>query len=299
MIIVNIKNGLGNQMFQYAFGKVLEWKYNTNIYYDLLRDELETPLQTDLSVYNIEPIKEIDPIIAEKFKPFSVRQYRDNKQYLKYIYYKLRRKYQPNKLITEPYPSQYLKIFDALNLKKNVYFLGFWQNYKYYTGFEKEIRRLFEPKDCSFFNEELTKEIRNSSYNTVSLHFRRGDYLTCGFIVPTKNEYYEKAINLIIKRVENPFFYIFTDEPDWFLQTNKFNIPHKLITGNFDKNSYKDILLMSCCKHNIIANSTFSWWGAWLNKNPKKIVIAPKIWYGTLNKDKFTHEITPFDWIRL
>ena len=299
MIIVNIKNGLGNQMFQFAFGKVLEWKYNTKIYFDLLRDETESTLNSDLEVFCIDPILEVEPTERNKFKPFSVRQYRDNKQYLKYLYYKLLRKYQPNKLITEPLPSQYMKVFENLNIKNNVYFLGFWQNYKYYVGYENKIQNLFEPKDKSFFEDELTKEIKNNTLNTVSLHFRRGDYLTSGFIVPTTSEYYELAIKKIRSIIDNPYFYVFTDEPEWFEQNIKLDIPYKLITGNTGINCYKDILLMSICKHNIMANSTFSWWGAWLNLNPDKIVIAPKTWYGTPNRDKHTNEITPPEWIRL
>lgn len=299
MIIVNIKNGLGNQMFQYAFGKVLEWKYNTQVCFDLLREETESELKTDLDVFSIETISEISPIIANRFKPFSVRQYRDNKQYIKYIYYKLRRKYQKNKLITEPYPSQYMEVFEDLETSKFIYFLGFWQNYKYYLGYEDRIRKLFEPKDKEFWQSEHALEIKNNKSTSVSLHFRRGDYLTSGFIIPTTMEYYELALKKIQSNVENPFFYVFTDEPEWFAQNIKLNIPYKLITGNTGKDCYKDILLMSLCQHNIMANSTFSWWGAFLNANANKIVIAPKTWYGTPNRDLHTNEITLPEWIRL
>ena len=299
MTIVNIKNGLGNQMFQYAFGKVLEWKYNTLIYFDLLREDINTPLITDLDVFNIEQIKEIDPLLANRFKPFSVRQFRDNKQYIKYIYYKLRRKFQKNKLVTEPYPSQYIELFENLDANKPIYFLGFWQNYKYYIGFENRLKKIFEPKDISFWQSEQTIEIKNNPLNTVSLHYRRGDYLTSGFIVPTTMKYYELAIKKIKAHIDNPFFYVFTDEPDWFEQNINLDIPYKLITANSGKDSFKDILLMSLCKHNIIANSSFSWWGAFLNSNPDKIVIAPKVWYGTPNRDIHTNEITPPEWTRL
>jgi len=299
MIIVNIKNGLGNQLFQYAFGKILEWKYDTQVYFDLMREETESPLQSDLDVFCIESITEIDPRTTERFKPFSVRQYRDNKQYIKYIYYKLRRRYQKNKLITEPYPSQYMEVFECLDIKKSIYFLGFWQNYKYFVGYEDRIRKLYEPKNKNFWQSEQAQDIKYNPLNTVSLHFRRGDYLTSDFIVPTTINYYKLAIKKIKSSIDNPFFYIFTDEPEWFIQNIKLDIPYKLITGNNDSNCYKDILLMSICKHNIIANSTFSWWGAWLNLNSNKIVIAPKTWYGTPKRDLFTNEITPPDWIRL
>jgi len=299
MIIVNIKNGLGNQMFQYAFGKVIEWKYQTQVYFDLLRDDISTPLQTDLDVFNIEPILEAKPQWRIPFLPFSVRQYRDKKLYIHYIYYKLRRKFQSNKLITERYPSKYLKLFNKIDIKKKYYFLGFWQNPAYFIGYEDKIRDLFSPKDKNVICSKESTEIINSQYETVSIHFRRGDYLTSGFIEPVEKDFYINAIEIIKQKVKNPFFYIFTNDPEWFENEMKIDIPHKLITGNVDKNAYIDILLMSKCKHNIIANSTFSWWGAWLNENPDKCVIAPKKWYADEKRNKFASEITPKEWIRL
>jgi len=299
MIIVNIKNGLGNQMFQYAFGKVIEWKYQTQVYFDLLRDDISTPLQTDLDVFNIEPILEAEPQWRIPFLPFSVRQFRDNKQYIHYIYYKLRRTFQPNKLITERYPSKYIKLFDKIDLNKKYYFLGFWQNPAYFIGYEEKIKKFFIPKDKSIFETADAVEILNSSYNTISLHFRLGDYKTSGFIEPAGMDYYYQAIDIIKQKVKNPFFYIFTDEPEWVKNEMKINIPYKLITGNTDADAYIDILLMSKCKHNIMANSSFSWWGAWLNENPDKCVIAPKKWYADKKRNKYISEITPKEWIRL
>jgi len=299
MIIVNIKNGLGNQMFQYAFGKVIEWKYKTPVYFDFLRDDISTPLHSYLDVFNIEPIHEADPQWRIPFLPFSVRQFRDNKQYIHYIYYKLRRTFQPNKLITERYPSKYIKLFDKIDLKKKYYFLGFWQNPIYFIGYEEKIKNFFIPKDKSIFETDDAVEILNSYYDTVSLHFRRGDYKTSGFIEPAGMDYYYEAIDIIKQKVKNPFFYIFTDEPEWVRNEMKINIPYKLITGNTGSDAFVDILLMSKCKHNITANSSFSWWGAWLNENPDKCVIAPKKWYADEERNKFASEIAPKEWIRI
>lgn len=299
MIIVNIKNGLGNQMFQYAFGKVLEWKYGIPVYFDLLRDDITSPLKSDLDVFSIESINEAKPEWRKPFLPFSVRQYRDKKQYIRYIYYKLRRKYQKNKLITEPCPSQYMSVFDTLDPDGQYYFLGFWQNPTYFLGFESEIRNLFLPIDSSVYETAEANEILSSAYDTVSLHFRRGDYLTSGFIEPISDNYYEHAINIMASKLKNPFFYIFSDEPEWVKENFKLDYPSQIITGNSGADAYKDILLMSKCKHNIMANSTFSWWGAWLNENPDKIVVAPKKWYASLERDKFTNNITPAAWIRI
>jgi hypothetical protein len=299
MIIVNIKNGLGNQMFQYAFGKVLEWKYGVLVYFDLLRDDISIPLQSDLHVFNIDPILEADPKWRKPFLPFSVRQYRDKKQYFKYIYYKFRRKYQKYKLITEPYPSQYMPIFNSIVLDKNYYFLGFWQNPSYFKGYEDRIRKLFEPVEKSVLNDSIAVEIMHSDKDTVSLHFRRGDYLTSGFILPLDMSYYVNAVDIITKKLSNPYFYIFSDEPDWVLKNLKIDYPFSIITDNKGNNAYIDIVLMSMCKNHIIANSSFSWWGAWLGNNPEKIVIAPQKWYGTEKRDKYIKQITPDNWIRI
>jgi hypothetical protein len=299
MIIINIKNGLGNQLFQYAFGKVLEWKYNSKVYFDLLREETESSLQSELNVFSIEPIIEAKPLNRNKYMPFSVREFRDKKQYIKYIYFKIRRIYQRNKLITEPYPSQFMLVFNNIELQKDYYFLGFWQNPKYFIGYEDKIRGLFQPKDKSVLESKIALEISNSTKDTVSLHFRRGDYLTSGFIEPASMDYYTKAIEFVSSKVINPFFYIFTDEPEWVQNNFVIKYPFKVITGNNGQNAYIDILLMSKCKSHIIANSSFSWWGAWLDSNPNKIVIAPKKWYANAERDKFTSEITPYEWIRL
>lgn len=299
MIIVNIKNGLGNQLFQYAFGKVLEWKYGEKVYFDFLRENITEPIETELNAFQLDGISEAEPMWRKPFLPFSVRQYRDKKQYLKYLYYKLRRKYQPHHLITESYPSQYLDIVDKIDPKKKYYFLGFWQNPRYFEGYESRIRELFQPVDKTIYESAIAREIIASTYDTVSLHFRRGDYKTSGFIEPLGMEYYEKAIQKMVEKLGNPFFYVFTDEPEWVEKNFTLAYPFKVVKGNTGQKAYVDILLMSICHHHIMANSTFSWWGAWLDANPEKIVIAPKKWYAEAGRDKFASEITPNNWLRL
>ena len=122
---------------------------------------------------------------------------------------------QPYRLITEKFPGEYSKYFENLNPAKKYYFLGFWQNASYYSGYEEKIRKFFQPKDKSIFQTVLAKEISQSSFATVSLHIRRGDYLTAGFIKPANEEYIYNAIKLIKSKLKNPFFYIFTDDPQW------------------------------------------------------------------------------------
>ncbi len=298
MIIVGIKNGLGNQMFQYAFGKILEWKYNTLIYYDIMNDAFVSNNQTDMEIFDIGKYEVIDKKEIEKFKPFAIKKYWNEKQYFHYVYYKIRRYVSPNKLVLEPLPSCYVKYFESLNIHKDYYFMGHWMNVEYFKGYEKNIKELFELKDKSFYHSPIATEITTSKYTPISMHIRRGDYLSVGFMDNKGLDYYVKALDKIKDKVNNPFLYVFTDDPVWAKSELKIlDAPFKVVEGNSGENSYKDMVLMSMCKHNIIANSSFSWWGAWLNKNDDKIVIAPKKWYSSEIQNTFINNMIPNDWI--
>ena len=134
---------------------------------------------------------------------------------------------------------------------------------------------------------------------SISLHIRRGDYLT-----PENAEthclcspsYYQNAIQYIVQRVENPHFFIFSDDITWVFDNFKMPYPYTIVNVNDSYTGYYDLELMRNCKHNIIANSTFSWWGAWLNENPNKIVIAPQRWF--MNQEEEI-DIIPSSWVRL
>jgi len=144
---------------------------------------------------------------------------------------------------------------------------------------------------------EKSKQIKNK--NSVAIHVRRGDYISNPIVNQQfgicSAEYYENAIRDILLKVEMPEFFVFSDDISWCkdnLNVKDINIQY--ITGFKD---YEDLILISQCKHQIISNSTFGWWGAWLNQNPFKIVIAPKIWYIDPTLD--TSMLIPTEWIRL
>jgi hypothetical protein len=299
MILVCIKNGLGNQMFQYAFGKVLEWKYNVSVEFDIMSDDFVSDMPTDMDMFTMGDYKIADKKHTEVFMPFSVVRYKQEKKYLSYVYYKLRRKLHPAKLVTEKFPSQYISDFENLNTAREYYFMGHWMNLKYFSGFEERIKTLFELKDKSFYQSDIALEIIESSKTPVSLHIRRGDYLSSGFIATTEMSYYQKAIELIQEKVECPFLYVFTNDPDWVEHEFKPELPYKIVSGNTGADSYKDMLLMSLCKHNIIANSSFSWWGAWLNKHGDKLVVCPQKWYPAEKMNRYIDEMIPDEWIKL
>ena len=140
----------------------------------------------------------------------------------------------------------------------------------------------------------MLKQIKES--NAVSLHVRRGDYLLHDVHNTDKLEYYTKAMTYLESKVDNPTYFMFSDDIEWVKQN--FRSQHKMIFVDFNdaKTNYEDIKLMSNCKHNIIANSSFSWWSAWLNTNPNKIVTAPQVWF---NGDMYDYtDLVPKSWIR-
>ena len=185
------------------------------------------------------------------------------------------------------------------NIPANCYLSGYWQSENYFKQSEVAIR-----EDFSFViplsreNQAIADVM--AGCNAVSLHVRRGDYVanavtnahhgTCSIA------YYESAIKYITERVTDPIFFIFSDDIDWV--KSHINMTHKahFIEHNKGKNSYCDMQLMSLCKHHIIANSSFSWWGAWLGSNPEKIVIAPQQWFA---QSATPDGLIPASWIRL
>lgn len=134
------------------------------------------------------------------------------------------------------------------------------------------------------------------SVNSVSIHFRRGDYIGNRIHETDKTEYYKEALNIIQSKVENPVYFVFSDDINWIRENFKTSFETHYIDFNDSESNYEDLKLMSSCKHNIIANSSFSWWGAWLNSNPDKIVISPKKWF---NDDMLNYEdVIPQSWIQ-
>ena len=190
------------------------------------------------------------------------------------------------------YPS----VFEFIH--KHQLFMGTWQSEQFFDGATSLVRQSFQFKQTllSSLTVELSKSVQ--SQNSVSVHIRRGDYLSdqyvTGFDGICTPEYYAKAIELIRSKQEKTVFYIFTDDKDWV--TENFRLDNAVyVLHNTGIDSWQDMYLMSQCKHNIIANSSFSWWGAWLNTNSNKMVIAPKKWWRLFEKD----DVVPDNWVRI
>jgi hypothetical protein len=235
--------GLGNQMFQYSlFRNFLDRGENT-LYEPLETSKYHNGFELN-RIFNIieNPISSMDEV-----KPLI--------------------RFQEN---TWPRFNS-----EILN-KKNTYLCGNWQNINYFPS-EELLRKDFKFKqELDSKNKGILSQILES--NSVSIHIRKGDYTTMPgyFFQADWFNYYALAINFIISKVGPAKFFIFSDDINW--AKNNMMIPATYIQ-NEKKDSWKDMMLMSNCKHNIIANSTFSWWAAWLNSNPRKIITTPKKWF--------------------
>lgn len=270
MIIIKCVGGLGNQMFLYALYKNFI-KKNIEVCFDI----------NDYKNYNLHNGYELDSIFNLEIKYAEnedVKRLKVNKkQYIK----KFIRRINPD-LISHKILHPYLYNEEIFSLS-NAYLEGYGQNIKYIKFVEKELREDFQYKVDSLdnINKKYIEKIKKDK-NSVSIHIRRGDYIDNAEAYKIyggicENEYFHEAVKKIREKIENPNFYVFSNDIEWVKRNLKLNNA-TYINHNNGADSYKDLILMSNCKHNIIANSTFSWWGAWLNSNVDKIVIMPNMW---------------------
>jgi hypothetical protein len=292
MIIVKLLGGIGNQMFEYAFGRYLALKNKTALKLDagnLGRSGSGIIRQYALDVFNIEAE------LATKAEIKKIKQEPPGK-WLK----KIKRQFKINGWLAK---KNYLKevdypIAELTALGDNVYLEGFFQSEKYFLPAADTIRKDFTLKpELADFNPALLEKIKNS--NAVSLHVRRGDYVSDPETQKNHGllplEYYQKAKEIISQKIKDPLYFVFSDDLDWC--RNNLTMPPGTIF--FMGKDYEDLTLMRNCQHNIIANSSFSWWGAWLNDNPEKIVIAPKQWFANEDINNQTKNFVPEGWIRI
>jgi hypothetical protein len=296
MIVISIFGGLGNQMFQYACGKALaarlgvELKLDVSFLDDKSKRDNFTVRDYELNVFNIDE-KEAGLSEVRKFVPDLW-----NCSKLDLLKYKLLRfvngnnyYFEKQKFLFEPRIEQ---------LKDNSYVYGYFQTEKYFSNVKAELMQAFTLKsEPDEHNQRLIAQM--SVENAVSIHVRRGDYHNSPFNL-LDLAYYQQAIELIKQKVENPKFYIFTNDYDWASQNfDVLDIDKVIVDHNQDKTSFMDMVLMSHCKHNICANSSFSWWGAWLNQYADKIAIAPKHWFKNQEYTAATYDLIPDSWLQI
>jgi hypothetical protein len=288
MIIVKLMGGLGNQMFQYATGRRLAHVRKTELMLDL--SWFDNIPSTDTGrIYELSAFR-----ICEHFASAK-----DLAQFNEGFLFRNAAKVLP--FLKPRHIYEKSKRFDAsiLYLPDNVYLEGYWHSAHYFSDVSDIIKQEFTVKpEPSTANREMMDRISRSE--SVSIHIRRGDYITnpnvSGFHGVCSMDYYQNAIKLISYRISSPRFFIFSDDTGWAREHLAIN-PRTVIDLNGPDKGYEDMRLMSRCKHHIIANSSFSWWGAWLSKNPEKIVIAPKNWFRDENIN--TLDFVPDTWERI
>ena len=292
MVITQIIGGLGNQMFRYAVGRALAQHFDRPLRLDIsgfpgydLHQGFELLRVFDCSA-QIATESEVRNILGWQY-PSRVRRV---------VARQALATFRPKDFIVEPYFHYWPGI---KNVPHDCYLAGYWQSEKYFLDVASEIRKDFTFKaPLTSKNAALAEQI--AKVNSVSLHVRRGDYVSH----PKTNanhgvcslDYYRAAIRLISERVERPHFFVFSDDIAWVKDNLRMDFPCQYVEHNQGADSFNDMRLMSLCQHQIIANSSFSWWGAWLNKYPEKIVIAPKKWFANSNNVK---DLFPQTWVTL
>lgn len=265
MIYCNLKGGLGNMMFQIAATKSLSLKKNTFCSFPNFLQQINY----------LNNNKDYNPNLnyAEEYKNFLD---------LSTI--------QPNyNLNVYSYPFKYV---DFIPNESSFYVDGFFQSEKYFSDHREKIINFFKPP------ESVENLIKNKysfilDKNTTSVHVRRGDYLKYpGKHPPQSREYFMNSLETV---KEFDLIVIFSDDISWC----KDNIKLDNVFFVENEKDYIELFLMSKCKNNIISNSSFSWWGAWLNKNEKKIVVGPKNWFGEELYHESSEDILPETWIKI
>jgi len=290
MIIVQLRGGMGNQMFQYAAGRCLSLRHKVPLKLDL------SPFQNDkLRNYSLSAFT-----IAEEFAgPADLERVKTPFSNLKNVLTGLRSSFGGMVPIGYKKETQFQVDPEFFHLPDNTYLEGYWQSEKYFKEIEWTIRNDFLMKVSLNNNEGIAEKIKNC--NAVSVHIRRGDYIsnpetrkTHGVCNP---EYYKNAADIMAQGLTDPEFFIFSDDIGWAKKNLELPAPFHFVTDQNSSNEHDDLQLMTLCRHHIIANSSFSWWGAWLSQNPDKIIIAPKKWFSRPELD--TRDLIPDSWCRI
>lgn len=296
MVVVKLMGGLGNQLFQYSAGFALAQRLGVRLLLDTsfmeneVSDDVYTKRNFELNHLSIRAALATPKVLNKLFRVERSTLLR-----------KLSNRFPL--LVHNAVFNERGHIFNETykELKNPVYLNGFWQSEKYFVNVRDElVSNHFNPVDkISERNKVLLDQM--NSCNSVSVHVRRTDYVTDnktnlfhGLCTPY---YYMKACSYVAERIESPHLFMFSDDPVWVRDNLKFKFPTTYISHNKGVDSFWDMYLMRFCKHQIIANSSFSWWGAWLNNFEKKIIVAPQKWFNDLGANE--NDIVPSSWIRL
>lgn len=294
MIVTRLEGGLGNQMFQYAAGLRLACVRGTTLGLDL--SLLEAPVQhcaTPRS-YELGPLR----VSARRASPEQVEALVDKRRgaFARWLPDRLT----PARRAAAAVERHYHFDPEVLELPDDVCLRGYWQSERYFADAAERVRsELSVRAPASGRNAELAAAI--AACEAVSLHVRRGDYVSDATTNAVHGvcslDYYRRAVAHVASRVTEPHFFLFSDDPEWTREHLRLDAPTTVVDHNDAGHGHEDLRLMSRCRHHVLANSSFSWWGAWLGTGPDRIVVAPRRWFRDETKD--TSDLLPSAWVRL
>lgn len=293
VVVTKLIGGLGNQMFQYAAGLTLAKR-------------LDVPLKLDIRGFADYQLRKFDlsqlcigaePATDRDLEIFEFRGVERKKSLFGALNLRLGRK------LVRPYVEPHFQFdqnFESLAMGP-VYLDGYWQSQRYFVAVEDQIRKEFSVRMLEgTSNDEIEQSIKACSAS-VSVHVRRGDYASNPVVTQFHGlcqvDYYQRAMGLIQKKFPSAQFFVFTDDPDWVSDHFPKEFAWQLVNVNPPEKGWMDMRLMSLCAHHIVANSSFSWWGAWLGHNVEKMVIAPDKWFASAPHD--TRDLLPPGWIKV
>lgn len=290
-VITRLNGGLGNQLFQYAAGRALADRLGAPLKFDLSEFETYLLRRFELKKFNINA----GVATSEELAGFIINPSRFQRRYTR-LAISLGLGF--NKIAFKEYKFGYDDAFEKIRYP--MYLNGYWQSEKYFKAAENKLRsELCLANKLDGTSQKILDEILPCS--AVSLHIRRGDYITNPSAASVHGvcslDYYYSAIRHIATLVQNPCFFVFSDDPQWAKDNLKISYSVQFVEANGPDRGVEDMWLMKSCKHHIIANSSFSWWAAWLNDRQDKIVIAPRIWF--LDKKINTRDLIPEQWHKI
>ncbi len=290
MKIIKLKGGLGNQMFQYAFAKLIEQKTKEEVlvdfsaYTSLKGDVVRVPRIVNFSI-SLLPAEKRDVSGICCFSHYG------NSQSFFYRIGIFAEKTLNKKYFWEPHRA-YINVDEIL---KYSFFDGYWQSYKYIEPVFEDLKKEFVPRNplsekTCIMQEKISKE------NAVFIGIRKGDYeAEVSHYGSFSENYYISAIKKIEESVENPIFYIFSNDIEWCKTNIDWGNRNVIFRNKEDQtDDFEELILMASCKHAIMVNSTYHWWGAYLINNPDKIIICPEKWFF----DDKPIDIIPPQWIK-
>lgn len=289
MIVVKISDGLGNQIFQYAYARWLQNWTRQKIYLDIsdinrmadrLSDAKKKLELCDMREYQLNNLRITLPVINQKITSKILQKKNKGNKFWNYC--------RELQLLPVVYVNESMCKENGFRFSQwqNYYVEGFFFDKKYYEKEPEILRHELNLKKKIAISDELQGILLDR--NTVSLHVRRGDFLRFGRNM-SGSDYYTKAMYYIKDKIDNPFLLIFSDDIEWVERNMDFELEHRMISGQ-GYSDCEELILMSMCRNNIIANSTFSYWGAWLNPNREKIVVSLRGW---------RPKIIPDTWVQL